>query len=219
MPHALSRGSRVRTLKPFKAESGHGGGVSVPVGVPGTVTLVDESRPSAQLIDQMGPGAYSPSRYLVRFEGVRGQVWIEDSDLQFKYVMKEGALSEATMSLVQRVAARHSLHKRAAVAKIPLYGRMFETHLTPKTIIKAVLAHYPNADPATFKWDKKLASYPNYGTMFYNWTMNSKPGSGLSEEAPAGGGLPDSVVSGSVIVALELNGEAIRSYAYLRIDN
>lgn len=216
MRQTLIQRDRVRTLKPFKAESGHGGGVSVPAGVTGVVTLVDESgsRPSAQLIDQMGSGAYSPTRYLVRFEGVRSQAWIEESDFQFKYVMKEGS-----MSLVQRVAVRHLLHKRAAVAKIPLYGRMFETQLTSKTIIKAVLGHYPKADPATFKWEKKLSSYPNYGMMFYNWSMNSKPGSGLSEEAPAGGGYPDSVVSGSVVIALELNGENIRSYAYLRIDN
>jgi hypothetical protein len=95
--------------------------------------------------------------------------------------------------------------RTAAVAKVPLYGK-FETKVSLAQIEKLVDKHYQLV-PGSLKWTPGLNSYPsnNRGEMFFDFS---------GENATD----PSNYISGSVIIALERNGDEIRSYAYIRID-
>jgi len=95
-----------------------------------------------------------------------------------------------------------SLERQAAVDKIPLY-KNFEANLTPKDIEKMVIRNYRDAVPGTLKIDTKPKGSVQMG--YVDFEMDS------AKNGPR-------YYRGSVIISLEVHGQHVRSYAYVRID-
>lgn len=117
----------------------------------------------------------------------------------------EGNMNDGTsqVRLSELRAAR--TEKKAAVAKIPLFGKgKFETTALAEDVGKLVQKYYHGAVLGSLKFDTKVSGRPDYG-LYVGFTMdNSDP--------------KDPVLTGSINTALEPWPQGVRAFAYIRID-
>ena len=122
---------------------------------------------------------------------------------------EEQAEADEDKAQAKREEAEAERLKQAAVAKPAIFPK-FEVRYSTRDLERMVQKHYPMAVSGTLKIDRKIETYPNYGRMFFNITMeNADPNAEDEGNSP---------ITGSIIMAMEPGPSGFRAYAFFNID-